>query len=151
MPNTWVVVADSGAARIFSTESPTSALVEREDYANPEARVSERRLTSDRPGRTTDSGGRSHSYSSDESPRETESRAFARLLADRLSGARAKGEFDRLVLVAAPAFLGRLRAALDNETRKRVEGELSADLVGMTADEIRARLPVRLYAGICAA
>lgn len=150
MPNTWIVVADSGSARIFDAESPTGALVEREDYSNPDARVAERKLTSDRPGRTVDSGGRSHAYSSDESPREAEERAFAKLLADRLSGARAKGEMDRLVLVAAPGFLGKLRAALDKETRKRVDGELSADLVALTPKEIHARLVARLQPGASA-
>jgi protein required for attachment to host cells len=150
MPNTWIVVADSGSARIFNAESPTGALVEREDYANPEARISERSLTSDRPGRTVDSSGRSHAYSSDESPREAESRAFAKLLADRLSGARAKGELDRLVLVAAPEFLGKLRAALDKETRKRVDGELSADLGSLTPKEIHERLVARLAPGASA-
>ena len=144
MPNTWVVVADSGSARIFTADSPIGALLEREDYAHPEARVRERRLVSDRKGQTTDSTGRRHAYASEVSPRETESRAFAKLLADRLKKARAKGDLDQLVLVAAPEFLGKLRAALDDETRKRIDTELSLDLTALTPKDIRERLLARL-------
>lgn len=141
MPNTWVVVADSGSARIFTADSPQGELLEREDYAHSEARVKESRLVSDRQGRTVSSaGGRLHTYSSEESPRDAESRAFAKLLADRLRGARVEGELDRLVLVAAPEFLGRLRSALDDETRKHIESELSLNLTTLTAKEIRSRL-----------
>jgi protein required for attachment to host cells len=140
MPNTWVVVADRGSARIFTAESPKGELVEREDYTHSESRVKESRLVSDRPGRTVSSGGRLHTYSSEETPQEAESRAFARLLADRLRGARVEGELDRLVLVAAPEFLGRLRSALDDETRKHIDSELSLNLTTLTAQEIRSRL-----------
>ena len=140
MLNTWVVVADSGSARIFTADSPLGELVEREDYAHSEARVKESRLVSDRQGRTVSSTGRLHTYSSEETPRDAESRAFAKLLADRLRGARTAGELDRLVLVAAPEFLGRLRSALDDETRKHVESEFSLNLTSLSAKEIRSRL-----------
>ena len=140
MANTWVVVADSGSARIFTADSPQGELLEREDYAHSEARVKESQLVSDRQGRTVGSSGRLHTYSSEETPRDAESRAFARLLADRLRGARVEGELDRLVLVAAPEFLGRLRSALDDETRKHIESELSLNLTTLTAKEIRSRL-----------
>jgi len=138
-------VADSGSARIFTTDSPTSELVEREDFAHSEARVKEGRLVSDRKGQTISSGGRRHSFSSEVAPQEAESRAFARFLANRLRGARADGDLDRLVLVAAPEFLGKLRTALDDETRKHVESELSLNLTALTPKEIRARLPEQLF------
>jgi protein required for attachment to host cells len=144
MPNTWIVVADSGSARIFMADSPTGKLVEREDYAHSEARIPERRLVSDRKGQTMNSQGRRHAFSGEVSPQETESLAFAKLLADRLEGARAEGELDHIVLVAAPEFLGRLRAALDGETRKRVDAELALNLTTLRADEIRARLLEKL-------
>lgn len=147
MTSTWVVVADSGSARIFTADSATGPLVEKEDYAHPEARVAERTLASDRPGRTVDSSGRRHAFSGEESPRRHEANAFAKLLGKRLAGARAKHEFDHLVLVAAPAFLGMLRGSLDAETRKCVESELSLDLVSFRPEEIRTRLPEMLFEG----
>jgi len=146
MPNTWVVVADSGSARIFTADSPTGKLVEREDYAHMEARIPERRLVSDRKGQTMNSQGRRHAFAGEVGPQEAESRAFARLLAERLQGARAEGDLDQIVLVAAPEFLGKLRRALDGETRKHVDAELPLNLTSLRAEEIRARLLEKLEA-----
>jgi protein required for attachment to host cells len=150
MPNTWVVVADSGSARVFGADSPVGPLKELADFMHPEAMVKERRLVSDRAGRTTDSHGRSHSYEREDSPREVEARNFAKLLGHEICLARARGDFDHLLLVAPPRFLGRLRAALDAETRKRIDSELPSDLVAMSAKEIRARLPENLDFGVTA-
>jgi protein required for attachment to host cells len=144
MPNTWVVVADSGSARIFGADSPVGPLQELADFMHPEALVAERRLVSDRAGRATDSHGRSHSYESEDSPREVEARTFAKLLGHEICLARARGDFDHLLLVAPPRFLGSLRASLDDETRKRIDRELPSDYVALSATEIRARLPENL-------
>jgi protein required for attachment to host cells len=144
MPNTWVVVADSGSARIFGAESPVGPLQELADFAHPEAGVAERELVSDRAGRTSDSHGRSHSYEGEDSPREVEARTFAKLLGHEICLARARGDFDRLLLVAPPRFLGELRASLDAQTRKHINSELPSDFVALSAEEIRARLPENL-------
>jgi len=45
------------------------------------------------------------------------------------------------VLVAAPSFLGRLRAALGDDARRLVDGELDLDVVKLAPAEIRKRLP----------
>ncbi len=146
MSNTWVVVADSGSARIFNAMSPVGPLEEREDFTHPEGRVRERDLASDRPGRAfRNAGVGSHALGQQESPKERAAMNFARLLAGRIAGARAKGELDHLVLVAAPEFLGMLRASLDAESSKRVESEFAFNLVGMTPAQIRAHLPERLF------
>jgi len=144
MPNTWVVVADSGSARIFGADSPVGPLEELADFAHPEALVTERSLVSDRAGRTTDSQGHSHTYEGEDSPREVEARTFAKLLGHEICLARARGDFEHLLLVAPPRFLGNLRASLDAETRKHVGSELPSDFVALSAEEIRARLPENL-------
>ena len=145
MPNTWIVVADSGSARVFGADSPAGPLEELMDFTHPEALVNERRLVSDRAGRTTNSQGRSHSYSSQDSPREHEARAFAKLLGDEICLARARGDFEHLLLVAPPRFLGSLRASLDPETRKRIDKELASDFADLSAKEIRERLTEDLH------
>lgn len=146
MLNMWILVADSGAARFFTADSPTGALREREDFMSPGSRARDKELGSDKPGRTFDSAGPGrHAKGKEESPREREAMNFARLLAERVGSARARGELDRLIIVAAPEFLGMLRASMDGETRKRVEKELSLNLVDLKPDEIRKRLPERLY------
>ena len=58
---------------------------------------------------------------------------FAKEIAERISSARQRGKFDRLVVVAAPRFLGVLRPALmtagveaDREIDKEMTGQAPA-------------------------
>ena len=81
-------------------------------------------------------------------PKENEAIKFAIEIANRLNAARARGEFDRLGLVAAPAFLGLLRERLSPETRAIVEFEVDKDLLHLPPQEIRDRLPERLFPGV---
>ena len=55
MSNICVVVADSGRARVFTADSPAGPLNEIETLNNPEGRLHEGDLVSDRGGR--DNGG----------------------------------------------------------------------------------------------
>jgi protein required for attachment to host cells len=149
MHATWVVVADSSAARIFVASSPTGALDEVESYANAEGRTHERELGTDNPGRAFDSTGSArHAMEQKVSPRQHEVIAFAKLIGDRMHQARAKNQIGRLILVAPPEFLGHLRGALDVETRRVVEREFNLNVVRMRPEEIRAHLPEKLYSAL---
>jgi protein required for attachment to host cells len=57
---------------------------------------------------------------------------------------RTHGEYDRLVLIAAPAFLGMLRENLDKHVLDQVTLSMDKDFSQLRADELRARLPKRL-------
>jgi protein required for attachment to host cells len=61
-----------------------------------------------------------------------------------IDSARAAGEIDGLMVVAAPRFLGLLRQRLDPTTHKIVAFELDRDLTRLGAEEIRTHLPERL-------
>lgn len=149
MGATWVVVADSSAARIFNAPSPTGALREIASYAHAEGRMHERDLRSDEPGMTKDRAGYAkHAMEPKVKPKQQEAIAFARLLAERIELARSKSEIDRLILVAPPEFLGHLRNVLDDDARKIVEGEHDLNVVRMAPDEIRRHLPERLYSAV---
>jgi protein required for attachment to host cells len=142
MSRTWVVVADSAMARVFVVPSTGDPMREVETCAHPEARLAVRELTSDLPGSV--SGGRGsqhHALQSRVGPKEQQTIDFARLLADRIESGRTGHEFERLVLVASPAFLGHLRASLGADTRRLVAGELDHDYVKMNPAEIRKQLP----------
>ena len=146
MARTWVVVADSAVARVFTEPGNGEPMRELEAFAHPEARLAVRELTSDLPGRAFDSMGEGrHGMQSKVGPKEQEAIGFARFLANRIESGRTGHEFDRLVVVAAPAFLGRLRAALSEESRRQVAGELDLDLTRLAPDEIRKRLPASFF------
>ena len=138
---TWVVVAESSRARIFVMDGLQSPLREVEDLVNPEGRAHERELTSDRPGRTIDSTGRKrHSKQAPVSPREQRVINFARTLAERIEHARTQGAFQRLILVAAPEFLGLLRGSLGEVTRQCITREVHKNFVRKDEQTIRESL-----------
>jgi protein required for attachment to host cells len=141
-----VLVADSAVARIFTARGPDGPLNEVESLSHTASRLHERDLASDRPGRTFDSvGGGRHAKELEVSPKEEEAVRFAEQLAERMHAGRTAGEFDRLMVVAAPRFLGLLREKLDPATRALVGFELDKDLTRHIPEEIRSHLPGKLY------
>ena len=97
---------------------------------DPAAHLHDRDLMSDRPGRSYESfGGARHALERENDPRQREAVRFARRIARRLDEARRKDEFERLVVVAGPPFLGLLRQAMSKPTKARVAHEIHKDLV----------------------
>lgn len=147
MAYTWVVVADSVRARIFTAETSTSGLAELETLTHPEGRMHDRDITSDLPGRSFDSlGNARHAMEPPTDPKHELAIEFARTVAHHLDAARIKKDFERLVIVAAPAFLGLLRDQLNPTCRKQVAFELNKNLTQHTPEDIREHLPKPLPA-----
>lgn len=140
--STWVLVADSSRARIFESETPSSPLVELETFAHPEGRQHDRDLTSDLPGRNADSSGVGHHAMSNETdPKKQESINFAKLIAQHLEQARTANKLHKLIIVAAPTFLGIMREQLNNQISKLITMELDKNLVQHDINDIRQHLP----------
>jgi protein required for attachment to host cells len=138
MQKTWIVVADRARGRIFTVATPKGPLTEIEDLVHPESRAHERDLTTDRPGR----GPGSHrSMGNANTAREHAAQDFARELAARLEAGRNRGDFARLVLMAAPDFLGLLRKSLSAPLAKLVYLEVTKSLTQTPPAEIRSHLP----------
>jgi protein required for attachment to host cells len=74
-------------------------------------------------------------------PRRHEAALFAQKIADRLERARRDDEFDRLVVMAPPAFLGLLRQALSQSLRASVAAEVNKSLVQRPLSVMQAHLP----------
>ena len=145
METTWIIVAASGHCRCFEAGSRIGPLTEVADLVMPASRLREQELVSDRPGRVFDSfGSGRHAMEPRTPPKEIEGRRFAAEIVGMLEAARQQGRFDRLGIVAAPAFLGMLRDALGSELRKLVAFEIDKDLTRQRPDEIRGLLPERL-------
>ena len=142
----YIAVADSAGCRLFAADEPTGPLRELEDLSHPEARLHERDLVSDLPGRAFDSmGAGRHAMEVQVSPKKQEAINFAGRIAERLEAGRTNNEFDKLALVAAPEFLGLLRDKLSAPLRGLVTHEIGKNLVREDARTIRARLPEKLF------
>ncbi|MBI4356887.1 MAG: host attachment protein [Gammaproteobacteria bacterium] len=142
MSKTWILVAESSRARIFelcrvnvapmserSTPLPNS-LKEVSDFSNPGARLHERELGADLPGRGFScKGGSKHSYEPPQSLKEQAIENFSKQLCDHIENAYSVHQFERLVLIAPPDFLGCLRKNLTEATKKLVIHEIQKNLV----------------------
>ncbi|MGD8593518.1 MAG: host attachment protein [Gammaproteobacteria bacterium] len=145
MAITWVVVAESSRARIFSLEKVKGPMDEILTLDHPDSRAHEQELTSDLPGHAFDSGGQGrHALNSSVEPKQQETIAFAKQIAEHLNAHRKAGDYDKLVIFAAPAFLGLLRERLNDQTNKLVVHESNKNLVQLDVDKIRDHLPFPL-------
>jgi protein required for attachment to host cells len=143
MPRTWIVVAESSRARILETNSTQEALREVETLDHPEARLHEQELTSDQPGRrfAVTSEPKRHSMGQPVSQKEEHAHRFSRELANHIEAARVAGKFDRLILAAAPKFLGQLRDDLAAGTVEVLVHQYDKNWIHDDADTIRKHLP----------
>lgn len=141
----WVVAANSAGAVIWQADGRRGPLRQQQVLVHPEARQHNEDLVTDQPGRVFDSAGEGrHATDYGTSPKNHEADVFARELIDTLAQARAEGRFDRLYVIAAPAFLGRLREQYPEPLRQALAGEIDKNVVREDADAVRAQLPERL-------
>ena len=139
MKKKWVVVAESSRARIFSVESRTSPLKEVDDLINSASRLKGEELMSDDAGRSFDShgqGGR-HAMEPRTEPKETEVQHFAHDVGERLENARRVGDYNDLVIISSPGFLGKLKQSLGGVTQKHISQTINKNLIHKSEAEIR--------------
>ncbi len=123
---TCIVVADGAHARMFGVENGGEwKLVTQLDYPAGRAKGSD--LITDVVTR-------------DRNPREHESERFAQVIAEVLENWAAKGEFDRLILVSPPKFLGMLRNSLPKTVTKLIVDTVAKDLTSETVNELEGRI-----------
>ena len=144
MSKTLILVADGSRARLYFSKSPTEPWEEMEDLIEPKGRMHDGDLVSDHPGSDSAGGGQGrHVLDERTAPTSAVHQAFASELCEDLERRRVAGEFNRLVVVAAPAFLGMLRKCRGTEVAKLVVEELDKDLVVESADAVRGHLATR--------
>ncbi|HEX9208818.1 MAG TPA: host attachment protein [Steroidobacteraceae bacterium] len=141
MSRTRIVVADQAEAVFYDTAAPTQPPREVARIADTAAHLHDREFSSDRPGRGhAKARGTRHAFGGENDPRHREAVGFARHIANQLEEARQRDEFDDLVVVAGPAFLGLVRQEMSKPTRARVVHEVHKDLVHSPVEELRQHL-----------
>lgn len=140
MKTTWVLVAEKSRARLFDWQS-RDVLNEIKTFSHPESRLYEQDLVTDRSGRALDSVGDSRHAQEPAGAKKHEAETFAKELVSMLDQSRSRQEYERVVIIAAPQFLGHLREEMPPELEKVVLQEVSKNLVRESADDIRRYLP----------
>lgn len=145
MAVTWVVTADSARAEFFEVDRIGGDFKAVHDLSHADALKKGRELTSDRPGRSFDSSGAGrHAMATQVDPRDHEADVFAREVCQFIEGARGKQRFERLIVVAPPDFLGRLRRQITPAANRMVVESVPKNLTGLSGAEIRTRLKTLL-------
>ena len=129
MNKTWVVAADTSRARIFVSDKPVSGLEEIQTLSHPEARLHEGDLLTD----TTEGEPDMH--------KQADADRFAAHVCATIEAGRKSGEFNKIYLVAAPNFLGKLRKHQSNAMKQVLAGEVDKNLAAHSPEDIRKQLP----------
>ncbi len=141
MMSTWVLITDAARARLFEI-SAQDGMAEVACFSNPERRtVTHDRDVNDRLPRTQDShSAHRHAIQPHTTLREKAEQQFARAVAEQLEDGAERKQYEHLILVAPPRFLGVLREHLPEALSKRVVGEIQHDLVSASTQELNERL-----------
>lgn len=131
----WVVVAAASYAEIYAiTPGQEAKKVFQKDF--PAGREKPGELNSDRPGRTfSRMGMERHALGRDADLHLHEIQVFANQLADVIHDGMATNEFERLVLIAAPQFLGELRKSLPEVVKRTIYKEFNKDLIDISESD----------------
>ncbi|MBI3558432.1 MAG: host attachment protein [Deltaproteobacteria bacterium] len=140
---TWILIAQRAGARIFASRGPRAPLQLVRQFDHPIGRLHDRDLESDKPGRLFKPSRSGNSRFATDSERTTHDNLagdFARELAECLALGRGQNQYDALILVAEPRFLGLLHSVIDAKTRKKIIGSLGKDLSAVSEAELPQHL-----------
>jgi len=146
MTTSWLLVADSSRARIFSYAEKQDDWKLEEELDNPAARAHTSDLVTDQQGRGRQSGagGYAPAKSNEVDAHAQEEVKFARRLAERLTSGFDQRSYAKLGLVAPPHFLGLLRKNLADHVGRTLFLELDKDYAAASEDELKKRLLDRI-------
>jgi protein required for attachment to host cells len=137
---TYILIADGARARILLSEGPGKPLAEVQGSEQSQEIRPEHEMGADRPGRVHESASVvRHAIERADLHRREKDR-FALSLAASLETRLAAGEYDRLVIAAAPETLGIIRASLSEKVRAVVRAEVPKDLTKLPNTQVRDHL-----------
>lgn len=140
--STWYLVANQSTAKFFESTAASRAIHLMNEIEHKEGRLHEGDLVTGSKGAVFQSAGQGQQRATEPevSATEHEAEKFAGELAGDLYKARLDGRFNKLVLVAAPSFLGQLRSALDKTTASLVVKEVDKNLAGQSSRDLEKEL-----------
>lgn len=147
MSTQWLLVADASRARILATDAALGSLLLVKELEHPLSRLRSSELVTDGPGRSwSGPGGAVTAYDAPHDPAQLEHERFARELAGELETGLAREDFDTLILVAPPRFLGMLRRQLAPPVARCVRAEVGRDYSLVSLSELPGMLRPQLAA-----
>jgi protein required for attachment to host cells len=135
----WIVVANAARARIFERDDENQALREIADGVHTPSRQKALELSHDRPGHARKSQAAT-AFAPHTDAREREHLRFAHEVAQFLEEAALTNRIPGLVLLASNPFLGELKAALGDASRRLLKHSAPVDLTSYQHAELEQRV-----------
>jgi protein required for attachment to host cells len=140
-PRTWYVITDGGRARIVQKRDAQDTFDTHHEFVSADIHRHTHELGMERPGRTHESAGSAHhALQPREDLHQADKRNFVYEVARALNEANARGEFDRVILVAPAHALGQLNHALDAPTQRKIVAQLQKDLTNVPNADLAMHL-----------
>ena len=136
MATTWILVANSGLAKLYANHGINKGVALLSQHQHPESRGKGLDLVSDRPGSNQGHGNEHGSFVPATSPKENAADHFALELGRLLEEGRVKNHYERLILVASTPFIGRLKTHLSDGVRKLITGSVDRDYTSVNEREL---------------
>lgn len=154
----WILMCDASRAHLYREEPNRRGFTLLESLEHSKSRARVRDLMADAQGRKPNGnpGGVGHGgppggtsggtylgrpgAAPDTDPKEVEAQKFARELAERLEKGLNAHQYDGLVLIAPPQFLGLLKATVSQHVGKHIEATIDKDLSGLDGPRREERL-----------
>ncbi len=138
---TWLLVADSSRARLFSANGGTNGLETLSDNFCGEAREKAKDRGSDRPGRVQESANSAHhAVEAPTDPKTHEIQRFVQDIAGQVSRDAIANKFDRLIVAAPPQVLGYYRQYLGEQAKARIVAEVPKSFTQLKEHQILERV-----------
>lgn len=139
---TWIIIAQRTQAKLIEYSGKGKNLLTIKGFINPAGKLQTRELVSDKPGRSysQSTGMRRSAMSSSEDAHEHSLTVFAKELAKALSKGLSDHACDRLVLVAEPHCLGKIKENLSTKVQKYIQATVDKDLFRLDNKKLFAKL-----------
>lgn len=138
---TWIVVVNRVEAKVFEYANKKDSEVEFvTKLENPRGRLKAQEINADKPGIFSSLLSHGTRLVKPQSPTERIAQEFAKKVSHFLEESRQNHNFDDLVLIADPAFLGKMRSHFSRDLRQVISREIPKDLGTVTRDELKNRL-----------
>jgi protein required for attachment to host cells len=140
-PKHWVLVADSGQARILELQRKPYEFRLVSDQVSATQHQTSKELISDASGRVySTKGAGTHAMAPRADPHELAEDQFVRSLAQTLEKAARLGAFEHLAIVADPRTIGRLRRFMSKALAARVTEEHAMNLASLPLGTLEPRV-----------
>ena len=137
----WVLVADSGKARILHVKRKPPEFGEVQVLVSATQHQPSREIVSDASGRAFHvQGPSSHVKQPRSDAHDRAEQQFSLMLVQKLEKAAELGAFDQLLIIADPKTLGRLRRQMSKSLASRISDELNLDLTGLPLNKLEPRI-----------